>query len=231
MQTATVRLIRPAEPYVQRGRAAPTETYRPLVIGCVRLIRSAEAGGEWLVRVLRTGWIWPAAWSVGGPAGCSTQRRSTTELSDYGSVRPHLKPAGERLALGLLCGADLRPLGQGRPSMQLQYCDADMYGWSLLYQPKRLGGPAGGLAAVDAHPDIPELPAFYESPLELCDRLDFLDRSGIPARPLALVTRPEDFVVADPQQQGESPSHRNRFIPEGRFRPPADVSQLPGGNP
>ena len=231
MQAATVRLVRPAKPSGRIGTAAPNETYRPLVIGCVRLVKSTEAGGEWLTHVLRTGWIRPTAWAVAAPVrpeGHCGGRRLATRLSSSGSSHPQ-QQAIQRLALGLLCGADLRPLSQAPPALQLQPCDADIYGWSLLYQPQRLGGPAGGLAVVDANPDIPELPAFYESPLELADRLDFLDRRGVPARPLALVTRPEDFGREDQRRPGMSSCRQNRFIPEGRFRPPADLSQLPGG--
>lgn len=231
MQTATVRLVRPAKPSGRIDAAPPNETYRPLVIGCVRLVRSKEAGGEWLTRVLRIGWIWPTAWALAGTVrreGHRGGRHLAARLSHSGS-RHHQQQAIQRLTLGLLCGADLRPLGQEPPALQLQPCDADIYGWSLLYQPQRLGGPAGGLAVVDANPDIPELPAFYESPLELADRLDFLDRRGIPARPLALVTRPEDFVREHQPQGGMAACRHNQFIPDGRFRPPADLSQLPGG--
>jgi len=231
MQTATVRLVRPAKPSGRIGTAAPNETYRPLVIGCVRLLRSTEDGGEWLTRVLRTGWIRPTDWAFAGmvrPEGHCGGRRFATGLSNGGSGH-HPQQAMQRLTLGLLCGADLRPLSQEPPALQLQSCDADIYGWSLLYQPQRLGGPAGSLAVVDANSDIPELPAFYESPLELCDRLDFLDRRGIPARPLALVTRPEDFFRRGQPQPGMSSCRQNRFIPAGRFRPPTDLSHLPGG--
>lgn len=229
MQTATVRLVRPSIPESRISGAQPHETYRPLVVGCVRLVRSARERGDWLVRVVRNRPVWPLTWQLPRPlAGCGGRCCDAVHRSFSVAGRP-ARPITHRLTLGLLCGPDLRSAGENLPPVRLQTCDADIYGWSLLYQPPRLGGQASGLAAVDANLDTAELPAFYESPLELCDRLDFLDRRGIPARPLALVTRPEDFVGAAQHQPVRSLYHRNRFIPEGRFRPPADLSQLPGG--
>lgn len=226
MQTATVRLIRPSTPRSRTTAAAADETYCPLVIGCIRLLRPASGSGEWRVPVLPNGKVWPVAWAVAGSVQLSLRSGGCRRTSHFGgSAHGPVGSATARLTLGLLCGADLQPPLQGQPAVQLQTCVADIYGWSLLYQPQRLGG---GLAAVDAHPDIPELPAFYESPLELCDRLDFLDRRGVPARPLALVTRPEDFVADAAQQPGRLP-RRNRFIKGSHFRPPADLSRLPGG--
>lgn len=231
MQTATVRLIRPPRPLPRLNQAAVAEIYRPLVVGCVQLERAVSARGEWRVPVLRNGRVWPAAWAVPIPAGRSARCGSPCRRAAdrRGAACRQAAPATERLTLGLLCTADLRPPSQERPLVELQPCVADIYGWSLLYKPQRLGGPWGSLAAVDAHPDIPDLPAFYECPLELCDRLDFLDRRGVPARPLALVTRPEDFVGGPSLQPEYLPCRRNRFIPGGRFRPPADLSRLPGG--
>lgn len=228
MQTATVRLVRPITPCSRIDAATSHKTYRPLVIGCIRLLRSAARSGEWLVPVVPTGWLWPRAWAAASRSRPAHGPCRTDGRHGGDAANPPARSATQRLCLGLLCGADLRPLSEDQPALQLQHCDADIYGWSLLYQPQRLGGPGGGLAAVDPNPDVPELPAFYESPLELYDRLDFLDRRGIPARPLALVTRPEDFVMTDPQLPGHLPYHRNRFIPEGRFRPPADLSRLAG---
>ena len=229
MQTATVRLVRPRTPCSRMDAAAAEETYRPLVVGCVPLQRPATSWGDWLVPLAPTGWVWPQAWGVAGPTRRPGRRcRTGGDCSRSLRVFP-AGPAPQRLCLGLLCGADLQSVARCQPAVQLQSCVADIYGWSLLYQPQRLGGRRGGLAAVDPNPEVPELPAFYESPFELCDRLDFLDRRGVPARPLALVTRPEDFASADPQRPGPSPCRRNRFIPDGPFHRPADLSHLPGG--
>ena len=61
MQTATVRLVRPPKPLPRVPQAPVTETYRPLVVGCVRLERAVTGRGEWRVPVLRNGRVWPAA--------------------------------------------------------------------------------------------------------------------------------------------------------------------------
>ena len=78
----------------------------------------------------------------------------------------------------------------------------EIYGWSLLYQLPHMSGRA----VIDSHDSFCELPAFFESPLELVDRSAFLTARGIPHRPLALLTQPEDFV---PAQTG--PGIRNLF--------------------
>jgi len=48
----------------------------------------------------------------------------------------------------------------------------------------------GRVAVVDASPAAPHLPALFELPGELFDRLEHLAAHGIPARPLALPTCP-----------------------------------------
>lgn len=91
----------------------------------------------------------------------------------------------------------------------------EIYGWSLLcLQPE-----FEGRAVVDPHDTIPDMPAWYESPLELADRAAFLAARGIRSRALALVTRPEDFV---PGAVGPV----NRFFPSGAYRVPADLRRL-----
>jgi len=92
---------------------------------------------------------------------------------------------------------------------------SDIYGWSLLYQ---LPGMRG-VALIDVHESFTDLPAFYESPLELLDRCSFLAARGIPTRPIALVTRPEDFESIE--NSGEV---RNKFLPHARFRCPCPLS-------
>lgn len=91
----------------------------------------------------------------------------------------------------------------------------EIYGWSLL---SLLPG-GEGRAVVDPHDTIPDMPAWYESPLELADRGAFLATRGIRSRPLALVTRPEDFVAGD-----DGPV--NRFFSSGAYRVPADLRRL-----
>jgi hypothetical protein len=78
-----------------------------------------------------------------------------------------------------------------------------------------------GAAFVDPHDEHPDLPAFYECPLELCSRTAYLTAKGIPHRALMLVTCPEDFERVD----GRRP-RRNRYFPESRFRRPVDIARL-----
>ncbi len=92
----------------------------------------------------------------------------------------------------------------------------EMYGWALMYQ---LPGMRG-TAVIDPHDQFDDLPAFFESALELIDRSTFLTGRGIPNRPIALLTRPEDF--AEPAVgRGD-----NRFYPQARFRRPCRLDAL-----
>lgn len=92
---------------------------------------------------------------------------------------------------------------------------SDIYGWSLLYQLPSMQG----VALIDAHESFTDLPAFYESPLELLDRSSFLAARGISTRPIALVTRPEDFEVVE-----NTAEVRNKFLPNALFCCPCPLN-------
>jgi hypothetical protein len=77
-----------------------------------------------------------------------------------------------------------------------------------------------GIGFVDPHESFPDLPAFFESPLELLDRATFLHGKGIVTRPLAVLTRPEDF------NRGADGTPVNRFFSEASFARPANLAWL-----
>ena len=124
-----------------------------------------------------------------------------------------------RVATALVCPADVP--GPGGPLVAANAADArlwsEIYGWSLMYQPPGFHGRA----FVDRHEEFPELPACFELPLELLDRIAFLESRGIRTRPIALVTRPEDFTPVAGRL-------RNRFRPDASFRPPCHLERLLG---
>ena len=78
-----------------------------------------------------------------------------------------------------------------------------------------------GTAAIDPHDRFDDLPALFESPLELIDRSVFLAARGIPNRPIAILTRPEDFVR---RETGEG--WTNRYYPQARFRRPCRLEAI-----
>lgn len=75
--------------------------------------------------------------------------------------------------------------GDGRP-----YLHRTIYGWALAYRFPDSTGPA----LVDPDDDVPDLPAFYESPAELIDRVTYLEARGIETRPIALLVHENDFI-------------------------------------
>ena len=122
-----------------------------------------------------------------------------------------------RIATALACPADV-PLSAGTAvaetvaAFQLR---SEIYGWSLMYQPPGVSGRA----FVDADDSLPDLPACFELPLELVDRIAFLESRGIRTRPLAVITRPEDFEPVAGRL-------RNRFRPDARFHEPFAIDRL-----
>jgi hypothetical protein len=72
---------------------------------------------------------------------------------------------------------------------------------------------------VDRDCENPDLPACFELPLELIDRISFLEARGCRTRPIALITRPEDF---EPVAGG----WRNRFRPAAAFGRACRVDRL-----
>ena len=170
-------------------------TYRPLAIGPAVLFRPQSAGGRWVVTVSADGLLQPR-----GPRSLPAAIARSRSLRADGIMA--------RAAVALVAPEDV-PLGQ--PAGPLATDDGprhDCYGWALLYQ---LPGMRG-MAVVDPHDRFDDLPAFYESPLELVDRVAYLADRDIPTRPLALVTQVDDF------RPGPDGRICNRFYPRGSFR-------------
>jgi hypothetical protein len=149
-------------------------TYRPLIVGAAILRRAADAD-RWSVPVSRDGRLRPLA--PASRAGVVARLRA-------------LRAAGfpARIAASLVTPEDMTPgllrrRRCARPAVAF-------YGWALLYQLP----PMRGVAWVDPHEEFAELPAFYESPLELIDRAEFLADRGVTTRPLAVIAQAGDFT-------------------------------------
>jgi hypothetical protein len=163
--------------------------YRLLVVGPAVLTRADS--GIWLVPVHAAGSLLPSlaglrAAVVGG------------------------QPA-VRIAAALLDPVDLATSGAAPASPQRprpEIPPPEFYGWSLVY---RLPGD-GDVGRVDAHEEFTDLPAYYESPLEVADRQEFLGRRGVPSRALALLTNRADFVTS------VTGAPRNRYCEHARWR-------------
>jgi len=148
--------------------------YRPLAIGLAR-IRRSTTGGPWRVQVSLDGSLRPV-WH--------------DKPAEFGAAEGRC-----RVAIALLAPEDLQgrelDRDQRRPGRRgglARFRGRDIYGWCLMYQPPGLRG----VATVDAHESCDELPAYYELPLELLDRMEFLARRGIRSRALALLAEPDD---------------------------------------
>jgi len=176
--------------------------YRPLVVGAA-VLRQGGAGGRWLVSVSGDGRLLPVV-----PPGFVRLRREVMAL------RPD--DGAWRLAAALVTPEDLAGPPR-RLVCQAEPPRLEFYGWSLMVQQPG----SRDLAVVDRHERFADLPACYESPLELIDRSSFLAARGIRSRPLALVTQPADFTASADGRL------RNRFFPAERFRPPASLDWLP----
>jgi hypothetical protein len=184
------------EPSLDRDPGPPgCRLFRPLVVGPAVMTRSSPRD-RWLVRVHAGGRLVPRN-TTGLPHRLRSLRASDTI---------------HRVAAALVAPQDLA----GPPPRlvpESRRPRSEFYGWALMYQ---LPGMRG-VAAIDPHERFLELPTFYESPLELIDRSEFLGSRGIPSRPLALITQPADFAVA--------PNGRrcNRFYPGERFGRPVGL--------
>ena len=167
--------------------------YRPLAIGRTVLTQSVP-GGPWWVPVSLDGTLRPR--SARSPLHiCSASRiREAVVLVSPEDIRGPVRrrAAGTSRHLG----------GLGRLT------GSGIYGWCLMYQPPGMHG----LAMIDPNEGCDELPAYFELPLELLDRAEFLTRRGICSRPLALLAQPEDF-----QTPAEGGPLRNRFLPAIRL--------------
>ena len=96
-------------------------------------------------------------------------------------------------------------------------CRSEFYGWSLLYHVP--GMPRIGF--IEPHHTFRHLPSFFDSPLDLVDRSEFLARRGVRSRPLALLTQPEDF------DRAADGTLVNRYVPHGTLRRPSRLGWLP----
>jgi len=166
--------------------------YRPLVVGPV-LLRRTDPLGPWLTDVSRDGRLRPRG--PGSPGGL----RARLERLQAARVAC-------RIAAALMTPHDLS--GESPPSGRLRRLRSEFYGWAIMFQPPGMAGAA----VVDPDQRFPDLPAFFELPLELLDRMAFLASRGIAARPLAVVTQRDDFIA------DRSGRLRNRFAAGGTVR-------------
>lgn len=174
--------------------------YRPLICGAA-ILRRPDGAKRWLVPVSRDGRLRPLA--PDSRAGVIARLRAVRGAG-----------LGCRVAAAVMVPQDvptamLRRSGRPRPTVEF-------YGWAILYQPPSMRG----VAWVDPHEEFADLPAFYESPLELIDRAEFLAARGVITRPLAVVTQREDFLDANR-------GHRNRFFPAAEFNRSGGLDWLP----
>jgi hypothetical protein len=181
---------------VQPGRR---HRFRLLVIGPAVLVQPEP--GPWWVTVAGGRGLRPVAAGLrAGAVGLQSAVRVAAALLDP----LDLATGGPELLTAL---HPPRPAAAG----------TEFYGWSLLY---RL--PGDDAARVDPDDHFPELPAFYESPLELADRQEFLGRRGVPTRVLALLTSRTDFDISP----GRSP--RNRYFDHADWRRAGAAAALVG---
>jgi hypothetical protein len=188
------------------------QLYRPLMIGGAVLRRPRTSEGRWRVRLADDAFVRPWA-----------NRRGVGLHSRLGRLRAAGVTA--RVAAALVAPEDVLLASGQRPALGSRFPErlpprrgrvAEFYGWALLYQ---LPGMRG-IGFVDPHECFPDLPAFFESPLELLDRATFLRGKGVVTRPLAVLTRPEDFEV------GADGTMNNRFFPEASFAKPVKLDWL-----
>jgi hypothetical protein len=198
---AVVRLVPAAIPEALPPRP---RSYRPLVVGPAILHRREASSGPWTVAVSCDGRMLP-------------QVPASPAALDAAVARHRTAGAQCRIATALVCPADVSSPGRRTTADDgaAACLRSEIYGWSLMYQPPDVVGRA----FVDAHDALPELPACFELPLELMDRIAFLEARGFRTRPLAVITQPEDFELV-------AGSLRNRFRPDARFGQPCSTSRL-----
>jgi hypothetical protein len=186
---------------------------RPFFAGLAILYRDCRAGATWTVDVLEDGRLLPHA------------PRSSKQLERIVSLHRALGRTC-RVGAALATPADLVSGLADGPVRRPRLTASDdtptrrrpeIYGWALMYQ---LPGMQG-TAAIDPHDRFDDLPAFFESPLELIDRSVFLAARRIPNRPIAILTRPEDFVRPE-----TGAGWGNRFYPQARFRRPCRLDAV-----
>ena len=236
IRSARVRLVGSGSGSSESA-VAGRRLYRPLIVGAAILHRTT---GGWL-RSERG--IPRGSWRVDVLAGRALVPDAPRRPLDIKRVVAWRQQCGEtcRVAAALVSCCDVttlsppsvgdepaRSLPVDAPTLaSLPFADrprvepapgvVEIYGWALMYQ---LPGMLG-TAAIDPHEEFDDLPAYYRSPLELVDRAAFLAARGIPNRPIALLTRREDF-----HPRGGGPRPLNRFQPEVRFHRPADLRRI-----
>lgn len=191
---------------------------RPLFAGLAILYRDSQAGTTWTIDISEDGRLLPHA------------PRSSEQLERIVSLHRALGRTC-RVGAALATPADLAGgLADGpvrRPRVAASDAASarrrpEIYGWALMYQ---LPGMRGA-AAIDPHDRFDDLPAFFESPLELIDRSVFLAARGILNRPVAVLTRPEDFVRRETVDGETGNDWVNRFYPRARFRRPCRLDAV-----
>jgi hypothetical protein len=163
--------------------------YRPLAIGRAVLTQSVP-GGTWWVPLSLDGTLRPCNSRGPLPLHSASRIREAVVLISPEDIRGPVR----RRAAG-----DSRHRGG-----LAQLTGSDIYGWCLMYQPPGMHG----IGMIDPHESCDDLPAYFELPLELLDRAEFLAHRGIRSRPLALLAQPGDF-----QTPPEGGPPRNRFLP------------------
>ena len=195
---ALVRLV----PVAAGSAPRRPRCYRPLVVGPAILHRPAVGAEPWTVDVSEDGRMLPLA------------PRSPEALAR--AVATHRARGLCRVATALICPADVPAFAPEATANPCLPClRSEFYGWSLMIQPPGVRGRA----FVDRHDTVPDLPACFELPLELVDRVAFLESRGFRTRPIALITRPEDFDAV-------AGTWRNRFRPEAAFHRPCRLDRL-----
>lgn len=170
--------------------------FRPLVVGPAVLVRPCDGRGPWQVPVTADGRLRPVA-----PASRTALAHDVARLVRCGHR--------VRVTAALVSPVDAVDGHDDLPHPSRSPTRTDFYGWSLLYQFPDMHD----VALVDPHEQFVDLPAMYESPLELVDRAEFLAGKGIASRPLVVVVQPHDFS-ADADGRWV-----NRFYPESVLRP------------
>ena len=236
IRTAPVRVVNTHSPCLPDPAPAHCVSrrpiYRPLIIGPAILHRHAEP----LAGTSPIGEGRSQPWQVNLVAGSRLRPRVPPSLSGIEATVARCRRAGRltRIGAALVSCCDIisatatlaadGPAGNPLPHPRFRFDDprrgvvAEIYGWALMYQMQGMIDRA----VIDAHDEFDDLPAYYESPLELVDRSAFLAARGIPSRPIALLTRPHDFAPAAVDGAGPVSIH----FPQTRFRRPADLHRI-----
>ena len=187
---------------------ARVHVYRPLVVGAAILREPIERGDPWRVTL---------------DAGPGVRPRAPASRAAIKGQVAALRRAGVacRLAAALVAPEDVvstpSALDEEQVICRTYRCRSEFYGWSLLYHVP--GMPRIGF--IEPHHTFRHLPSFFDSPLDLVDRSEFLARRGVRSRPLALLTQPEDF------DRAADGTLVNRYVPHGTLRRPSRLGWLP----